>query len=101
MDGTGRKVLFLILAAFFFSAAVLIGIYPYRPNSLSGWVILYLVSLPLAILFEVSGTIVFSKGVSSRLNRIGRTFYGVIVLCFVLFVAMGVDWIEPFLGKWN
>ena len=81
---------------------ILIGIYPYRPNSAIGWCVFYLLSLPIVIVFEVLGDSTLGNKYISRSGRFIRIIYGVIVL--ILFIGFGYTiFMEAgaFLGKWG
>lgn len=85
------------------SIVILVGIYPYRPNSFLGWSLLYLVSVPIVFLFEVLGERLLDNKATRKLRSSrGRVFYGVVVLGLVLVASIFVvGWFEPYLGKWS
>jgi len=67
------------------SGMILFGMYPYRPNTLFGWLTLYIISVPLVIVYEVLGTKLLQNRVVNRFGRFGRILYGVVVKCEVSF----------------
>jgi hypothetical protein len=89
----------LVLVAGFF---VLVGVYPYRPNSTLGWFVLFALALPVVLLFEFGGEKLLKPNFVSRLGRIGRVVYGVLVMGVVLVVVLvAFQFLEPFFGKWG
>jgi uncharacterized membrane protein (DUF485 family) len=96
------NILLIAIAAILCSAIILVGIYPYHPKSPIGWIILYLISFPVVIVFEELGNKVFSDNVSRKLSRGVRIIYGVIVLGLIFILSTSVvSWLEPYLGKWG
>jgi membrane protease YdiL (CAAX protease family) len=84
------------------SGMILVGIYPYRPNTLAGWLVLYAVSVPLVIVHEILGKKLLQNRVVSRLGRFGRILYGVVVIgVLVLAASFMVTGLAPHLGKWG
>jgi len=45
----------LVIAVFICAGVILLGIYPYRPNSLIGLAVLLLLSVPVAFIYEMLG----------------------------------------------
>lgn len=90
-------------AAIICSIVILVGIYPYRPNSVLGWLVLYLASLPIALLFEVLGDKLLNNKATRKLRSSGgRVLYGVVALGLVFVASIFiVSWLEPYLGKWG
>jgi len=89
----------LVIVAGFF---VLAGIYPYRPNSILGWFALLVLALPVVLLFEFGGEKLLKPNFVSRLGRVGRVVYGVMVMGVVLVVVLvAFQFLEPFFGKWG
>ena len=82
---------------------ILVGIYPYRPNSFLGWLTLYLASLPIVFLFGVLGDKLLDNKATRKLRSSGsRVLYGVVVLGLVFVASIFVvSWFEPYLGKWG
>jgi uncharacterized membrane protein SirB2 len=84
------------------SGMILLGMYPYRPNTLFGWLTLYIISVPLVIVYEVLGTKLLQNRVVNRLGRFGRILYGVVVIgVLVLASSFIVTGFAPHLGKWG
>ena len=101
MDDARIKIALTAIAASCCSVLILTGIYPYHPKSLIGWVVLYLISLPIVIIFEVLGEKVFSEKFSSKLGRGAWIIYGVMVLGLIMLLSISaVSWLEPHFGKW-
>jgi hypothetical protein len=102
MNGARFNLVFVAIAAIFCSTLILVGIYPYHPKSSIGWIILYLISFPVVIVFELLGNKVFSDNISRKLSRGARIIYGVIVLGLIFILSTSVvSWLEPYLGKWG
>ena len=97
-----NNIIVIPAAALFCSGMILLAIYPYRPNSILSWVVLFLLSLPIVIGFEVIGEKSLGDKYISKLSRTARIFYGVIVL-FVVVVVSSIIVIsaEPYLSKWG
>lgn len=80
---------------------VLAGIYPYRPASVVGWLVLLLLTLPAVLLFEGIGQKLFNLKSIARLGSVGRVMYGVLVMGGVLLaVAFGFRFLMPSLTRW-
>lgn len=76
---------FLSLVAFC-TVFLLLDIFPHRPNSLAGWLILVIVGIPSWIIIEWFGEIVFSKKLGYRISD--KPFSGVrIIYALVVFLA--------------
>ena len=60
----GMYVAFSALAAFI----LLLNFLPYHPNSLTGWLILFAVALPLTIAGEAIGNFLFSNPIARIVN---------------------------------
>ncbi len=103
MNSLPIKLIVIFGSAFICSAVILLGIYPYRPNSLSGWAVLYLASLPIVFLFEVLGDKLLDNKATRKLRSSGgRVLYGVVALGLVFVASIFiVSWLEPYLGKWG
>ena len=102
MNGVRINLAWMAVAALFCAAFILAGIYPYYPKSFVGWLILYLISLPIVILFEVLQEKLFSEKVSNRLGRAARIIYGVVVLGLIMLLSISVvSRLDPYLGKWG
>ena len=102
MDSTRINLAGIAIAALFCAAFILAGIYPYHPKSFTGWLVLYLISLPIVILFEVLQEKLFSVKVASRLGRMARLIYGIVVLGIIMLLSISVvSRLDPYLGKWG
>jgi hypothetical protein len=81
---------------------VLIGIYPLRPNSVLGWLILFGFALPIMVVFEYAGERLINPTFVGRFGYFGRIVYGVFVIgVFLVLSILAVKFFEPFLGKWD
>ncbi len=84
------------------SLFVLMAIYPYRPDNIFSWIVLFLLSMPAVILLELLGATFLQNKFTSRVNRPARIFIGVvsvIIICILLLVVW--EWIKPLLGTWK
>lgn len=82
-------------------AIVLVGIYPYRPESLGGWMVLSVLALPAVLLFEGAGQKLFHVKWIARLGSVGRVIYGVLVMGSVLLIlALAFQVLAPSLTPW-
>ena len=96
------KIIIIPIVAFFCVGMVLLGIYPYRPNSILSWVVLFLLAFPIVISFEFIGGKLFGNKYVSKLSSPVRILYGIIALLVVIVVSAIVMFsAEPFLGKWG
>jgi len=87
----------LVLVAGFF---MLVGIYPYRPNSTLSWFILFVLALPVILVLEYGGKKLLSPSFVSRLGRAGRIPYGVFVMGLWLIVVLATfQFLEPYVGR--
>ena len=102
MDDPKIKIIVLAFTTLIFSAFILVGIYPYHPNSFFGWLVLYFMSLPLVIILEILGEKLFFNKITNNIGRAGRIIYGVIVLgLFMLLSSSSLLLMKPYLGKWG
>lgn len=94
-----RFILRIIIGLTFVAAVgsffILLDVFPHRPNSLAGWLILVGVGVPLWLLLEWLGEVVFSKRVGQRVS--GKPFSGTRILYglgvfLVFFVGMFLLW---------
>lgn len=98
----GFNIFWLIVLGFICSIVLLIGIYPYHPDSLIGWVVLYLISLPIILFFQVFGEKLLGNEKIKKVSRSGRIIYGVVVIGILVILSMTViNWLEPYLSKWG
>ena len=97
-----NKIVIILIAALFFSAIILAGLYPYRPNTIYSWIGLYLISLPVVILFEYIGVLVLDNKFINKMGKFSRIFYGVVVLSIIMFLAsILLSSVEPYLSEWG
>lgn len=103
MNNLPTKVIVIFSSAFICLAVILLGIYPYRPNSFLGWSLLYLASVPIVFLFGVLGDKLLDNKATRKLRSSGgRVLYGVVALGLVFVASIFiVSWLEPYLGKWG
>ena len=102
MEKSKTNIVFIPIAALFCMGIILLVIYPYRPNSILSWIVLYLVSFPIVISLEFIGMKLFGNKYVSKLSRPARIFYGVIVLILVALISSIIIFSAvPFLGKWG
>lgn len=96
----GKRVTNLVVASLLASCIILINIYPYRPNSLVGWILVFVFSLPVCVILELIGDKVL--GVASSFSRFSGIIYGVIALglLFALF-ALGASYFDLYFGRWG
>ena len=90
-----------MLIALLCSSIILAGLYPNKPNSLIGWVSLYLFSLPIYYMLEVGGEKIFNNKMTERLGSFGRVVFGIIIIGLfgILLIAL-MPTIEPYLNQW-
>ena len=80
----------------------LLNIYPYRPRSIIGWCLLFMLALPLWFFFEFVGERFADARFFVSLSPVARITFGVIVLGgFVLLILVTFHFLEPFLTKWG
>jgi len=102
MDDAKFKIVLIAIATLFCSMLILVGIYPYHPKSFNGWIVLYLISLPITVIFEMFGEKIFSDKLSKKLGHGTRIIYGVIILGLLMLLSVTtVSWLEPHLVKWH
>jgi hypothetical protein len=98
-----KRIFFIIpFIALFCSSAILIGIYPYRPNSILSWIALYLLSIPMVLIGEYVGDKLLGNKYVSKLSSPERIAYGVVVLsiCIIITIVL-LNSAEPLLTKWS
>ncbi len=84
------------------SGVILLGIYPYRPNDLLGWVVLLLISVPVVLFYEVLGKKLLENKRVNSAGRSTRIVFGVIALGLVIIASVSIiSWLEPYIGKWG
>ena len=83
-------------------ACVLLGIYPYRPASSWGWVVLFVAAMPIAVFYALIGERLFSPELAMRLSIPLRITYGVVVGLTVFFASWKLlDIARPHLTTWG
>ena len=104
--GTMKKpqgpIFIILFIALFCSLAILIGIYPYRPNSILSWIALYFLSIPIVLTGEYLGDKLLGNKYVSKLSSPVRIAYGVIVLSiFIIITIVLMNRSDPLLTKWS
>jgi hypothetical protein len=80
----------------------LLKIYPYRPRSIIGWCLLFMLALPLWFFFEFVGERFAGARFFVSLSPVARITFGVIVLGgFILLILVTFHFLEPFFTKWG
>ncbi len=96
------KIVVLAFSALLFSIFILVGMYPYHPNGYVGWLVLYVVSLPLVIILEILGDKLFNQKILNNIGLIVRIIYGVVALgIFLLLSSSSLLWLMPYFEKWG
>ena len=81
---------------------VLAGIYPYRPDTLLGWIVLVGLALPLILVLEYGGEKILNPEFAAHLGRYGRFAYGVVILAVLLgLVLVGFQFLQSYLKQWG
>jgi hypothetical protein len=102
MNGIKINIIEFAFIALLLSAFILIGMYPYHPNSFIGWAVLYIISLPLVLFFEILSKKLFFNKVTNKIGKTGRIIYGVIIVGLLMILSnISFSWMEPYLGKWG
>lgn len=102
MTSVLRTIAVVALGVLICVACVLLGIYPYRPASSWGWVVLFVTALPVAIFYALIGERLFSPELGMRLGITLRIAYGVLVGLTVLLVSWVLfDVVRPHLTTWG
>lgn len=92
-------IFFLSIAC---SISILIGIFPYHPNSFLGWVVLYFISFPVILIYQLLGEKLLGNKIIDKLSSSMRVVYGVIAIgAVVVFAIVAVEWFNPYLSKWG
>jgi hypothetical protein len=80
----------------------LFNIYPYRPRSIIGWCLLFMLALPLWFLLEFVGDRFVGARCFVSLSPVARiTFGGIILGGFVSLILVTFHFPEPFVTKWG
>lgn len=88
---------FVAMAGF----ALLVGIYPYRPESPGGWLLLLVVALPLLVLSERVSERLFESPRVARLSAPAPAAYGVVMIgVLLLAIAVALSSFSSSLGRW-
>jgi hypothetical protein len=97
-----RIIFFIPFISLLCSFAILIGIYPYRPNSILSWISLYLLSIPIFLTGEYLGDRLLGNKYVSKLSSPVRIAYGVVVLSiFIIITIVLLNSSDPLLTKWG
>ena len=80
---------------------LLIAIYPHRPSSILGWVILTVVSIPIVLGLEFCGAGLLQNRFVARMGKWPRIAVGIVAVLFVSTSIMLIwKWIAPHLAMW-
>lgn len=80
---------------------ILVAIYPHRPDSAVGWLMLALVAIPVVLGLQFIGAFALQNRIMERLGTISRIALGVVfVLLLALLISVAWYLIEPTLGTW-
>lgn len=102
MEEKSKNYPALFLVSLVCSGVILLGIYPYRPNDLLGWVVLLLLAVPVVLFYEFLGKRLFENKKVNNSGTLTRILFGVIALGLVIIASVSVvNWLEPYLGKWG
>jgi hypothetical protein len=98
--------LIAVVAGFsiFCAMAILIGIYPFRPNSAVGWVVLFLIGPPFVLIGEWLGDLALTNQFVARMSRGPRMLYAVILGSLIVFGSVVIsknDVLNEYLGRWG
>jgi len=82
---------------------ILAGLYPMRPDTWAGWIVLFVISVPIVLVYGILGEMLFSPGVSMRTGgRVMRLLYGIAIGLLVILVSRAlIGNFEPWLGSWS
>ena len=102
MNVSARSVLVGALAVAVCVACILLGIYPYRPANIWGWLVLILIAVPVLWAYELVGKKFFSPSSAKGMSRTARIAYGLVVALIVI----AASWLlfktaEPYLTTWG
>ena len=102
MEARSKNLPGLAIAVLICFGVILLGIYPYRPNNLLGWVVLLLLSIPVVAIYELIGTKLHENRELNSVGKVARIVFGVIVSGLIIIASMSaVSTLEPHLGKWG
>jgi len=102
MNTSARKILAATAALAICVGCVLLGIFPYRPADIWGWVVLIVIAVPFLGAYELIGGKLFSPSLSRRMSKTARIAYGVAVGL----VGIAVSWLlfkmaQPYMTTWG
>jgi hypothetical protein len=102
---TIRIITGLLFLVAFCTLFLLLDIFPHKPNSLAGWLILVIVGIPSWVIIEWFGGIVFSKKLGFKIS--GKPFSGarIIYALAVFLVFLGIMFLfwkilDPLVGPY-
>ena len=102
MNALARTILTGALALVICAGCVLLGIYPYRPGDIWGWLVLIVVSAPILAAYELIGARLFSPLVGKRMGKSARIACGVVVGLVGIAVAwLVLELLRPYLTTWG
>jgi hypothetical protein len=102
MKSIWSKSLAVAALALIAGGAALLNIYPYRPQSIIGWCMLFILALPLWFFFEFLGERFTASRFLASLSPAARITFGVLVVGgFVLLTLVAFSFLKPFLSKWS
>lgn len=92
----------ILVLAFVATAVVLVDIYPFRPATGTGWLLMLLLTLPIVLALEFVGERLLGGAFVARLPRAIRMTYAVVVLGAVLAtLALAQSLLEGHLVRWG
>ncbi len=79
----------------------LLYVFPSHPKTGIGWVLFFLLALPLIIVGEKLGELILNRKFLNQWPSLCRILYGVIVLSVICAIIVGVLYLlKPVLDKW-
>ena len=102
MNASARTIFTGVLALVVCVGCVLVGIYPFRPAGVGGWVALVVIAVPIVGAYEFIGDRFFSDSLGKRMSKSARISYGVVVALAVV----ALSWllfkiVQPYLTTWG
>jgi hypothetical protein len=80
---------------------MLVSIFPFHPKTAKGWIILFTIALPLSVLYEMLGEVIFERKFLQRWNSPWRILYGVIMISLLIAISIGLLYLlKPTLAQW-
>jgi len=104
MPRTSQLIVLAAGLSVFCAIGILIGVYPYRPNSPLGWVALFLIGPPFVLIGEWLGDLALGNQFVVRMSRSLRMVYAVILGCLVVLGAVVIsktDIFNEYFGRWG